>query len=299
MTDVWVLGSAAWDVVFEVDTMPEPGRHTTARPLGHRAGGSTANVARALASAGHHVRLVAEVGTDDLGTALLDELASYGVSTEYIRRHDNCTPETLVFVDADGERTIIVLDKWCGETVPVPYGALASAGAVFVGRFGDYGPDLAPALRRGAAHVVTAVPVGDADWYATVVVGSESEYPQPWLADPYRAALDRVGPGLRWAVVTRGERGADAYGPDGAVRIPPVRCAVVDATGAGDSFTAGLMHGLVRGVDVGTAGRLGAWWAARALGRPQSVPPRWAELGLGPAFGNWPVRFDGGGDTPP
>ncbi|WP_367321035.1 carbohydrate kinase family protein [Streptomyces sp. HUAS ZL42] len=292
MAEVWVLGSAAWDHVYEVDRLPAAGSTATARDLGRRAGGSTANVARGLGSAGHRVRLVAQVGADDLGAALLDELAASGVLTDHVLRHGTCTPQTLIFIDASGERSIVVLETQCGEKVPVPYEAMAAADTVYVGWFGDYGPQLLEFLRRSTALVVTAVPPANGDdWYAHVVVGSESEFPAAWLAAPYEELRRRVGPQLRWVVVTRGERGAGAYGPAGVVRIPPVVTEVADTTGAGDSFTAGLLHGLLEGEDMATAGRLGAYWAAAALPLAQSVPPGWEELGLGDAHGDWAGRL--------
>lgn len=289
MNDVWVLGSAAWDLVYEIDRVPQVGGTATARRLGRRAGGSSGNVARALASAGHRVHLVSQVGTDEPGTALLRELASWDVLTEHVLRRGPCTPETLIFVDRKGERTIVVLDKDCTEVVPVPYAAMKQAEAVYVGRYSDFEQELPQILRRLPATVVTAVPPIDdtADWFAHVVVGSSSEFPKAWLAEPYEALRDRVGTELRWTVVTNGAMGATAYGPGEEVHLPPVETLVADATGAGDSFTAGLLHGMLTVHDVRTAGQLGTYWAAMALQTMQSVPPRWEELGIGPAHGNW------------
>jgi sugar/nucleoside kinase (ribokinase family) len=293
MADVWVLGSAAWDYVYEFDHLPAAGTRTTARSLGRRPGGSSGNVARALASAGHAVHLVAQTGTDEIGDALLAELASYPVDTGYMLRYGECTPETLIFIDRAGERTILVIDKDCPKTVPVPHEAIAEADAVFVGCFADYGPRLPAILRHSRALVVTAVPPPGTveDWCADIVIGSEADFSSAWLEAPYRHLRQRVGDRLRWVVVTRGAQGAIAYGPDALVNIPAVETVVVDTTGAGDSFTAGLMQGLLQGKDIATAGALGAHWAAVALKLPQSVPPRWSKLRLGAASGDWSARL--------
>jgi sulfofructose kinase len=289
VSDVWVLGSAAWDVVYEIDQIPVAGGRATARCLGRRAGGSTGNIARALGSAGHRVRLVTQVGADDLGTALLDELTSWGVVTDSVLRYRMCTPETFIFVDKNAERTIVVLDKDCAQAVPVPYAAIADADGVFIGRYADFEPKLPEFLRQSSALVVTAVPPPKTarGWFAHIVIGSLSEYPRSWLAAPYEELHQRVGAQLRWVVVTQGHLGATAYGPDGVVRIPPFDAIVMDTTGAGDSFAAGLLHGLLQGRELATAGRLGSYWAAAALTLPQSVPPRWTELGLGDPAGDW------------
>lgn len=289
MGEVWVLGTAAWDLVYEIDRIPPPGATTNAHSLGRRAGGSSGNVARALSSTGRRVQLVTQVGTDASGTSLLEELASWGIVTDHVLRHGQCTPETLIFIDGKGERTIVVVDKDCAETVPVPYAALEEAEAVYVGRYGDFDPELPQVLERLPVMVMTAVPPIDAtgDWFAHVVVGSSSEYPPGWLEAPYEAVRRRVGAGLRWVVVTQGAAGAIAHGPSEEVALPAVDTLVADTTGAGDSFAAGLLHGLLGGHDISTAGRLGTYWAAAALQRSQSVPPRWAELGLGDASEDW------------
>jgi sulfofructose kinase len=295
MNDVWVLGSASWDRVYEIDQIPAAGGRATARCLGRRAGGSTGNVARALGSAGHRVRLVAQVGADDLGAALLEELATWGVATDSVLRYGTCTPETLIFVDERAERTIVVLDKHCAKAVPAPYAAMADADGVFIGRYADFEPQLPTVLRQSSALVVTAVPAPEdtSGWFAHLVIGSCAEYPTSWLSAPYEELRRRVGPQLQWVVVTQGKLGATAYGPASIVRIPPVDAVVRDTTGAGDSFAAGLLHGLLQGHDMGTAGRLGACWAAAALRLPQSVPPRWAQLALGSAAGDWATLLAG------
>lgn len=293
MADVWVLGSAAWDYVYEFDQVPAAGTRTKARSLGRRPGGSSGNVARALASVGHAVQLVAQTGTEGLGDALLAELASYGVDTRHMLRFGECTPETLIFIDRNGERTILVVDKDCAKIVPVPNEAVADADAVFVGSFADYGPCLPAILRQSRALVVTAVPPPDnlEGWCADIVIGSAAEFSSAWLDAPYQHLHQRVGDRLSWVVVTRGEQGASAYGADAVVTIPTVETVVVDTTGAGDSFTAGLIHGLLQGRDIATAGALGAHWAAAALKLPQSVPPRWDQLQLGAANGDWSARL--------
>src|SRR3954452_9863425 len=67
MAEVVVFGVVAADVVLRVPRIPAPGDQVNAEPLGWRIGGSSANVACGLSSAGHHVRLVGPVGSDSMG----------------------------------------------------------------------------------------------------------------------------------------------------------------------------------------------------------------------------------------
>jgi sulfofructose kinase len=286
MSNIWVLGTASWDLIYQIDQIPAAGGRATARWVGRRPGGSTGNVARALGSAGHQVHLLTWAGADDVGTALLDELASWNVATDHVLRHGSCTPQALVFVN-DAERTIVVLDQEHPELLAVPYSELDGADGVFVGNYADFEQQLPAFLRRSSALVMTAPPPKvTSDWFAHIIVGSQTEYQERWLLSPYEELRKLAGTQLQWVVVTQGELGATAYGPTAVLKIVPVKAKVRDTTGAGDSFTAGLLHALLQGHELATAGRLAAYWAAAALQLSQSVPPRWAELGLGDPS-NW------------
>ncbi|HWJ36366.1 MAG TPA: carbohydrate kinase family protein [Steroidobacteraceae bacterium] len=57
-------------------------------------------------------------------------------------------------------------------------------------------------------------------------------------------------------IVTRGAEGSMIYTKEGALPVPPVTPrAVVDPTGCGDAFRAGLIHGLLHDLDWQTTGR--------------------------------------------
>jgi adenosine kinase len=60
-------------------------------------------------------------------------------------------------------------------------------------------------------------------------------------------------------IVTRGADGSVIHTPAGTIAIPAARPqAVVDPTGCGDAYRAGLMHGLSRGLDWPVTGRIAA-----------------------------------------
>ena len=60
-------------------------------------------------------------------------------------------------------------------------------------------------------------------------------------------------------IVTRGGRGSDIYLGGAVMHIPAARTSrIVDPTGCGDAYRAGLLYGLANGLDWETTGRLGA-----------------------------------------
>jgi adenosine kinase len=58
-------------------------------------------------------------------------------------------------------------------------------------------------------------------------------------------------------IVTLGSQGSTIHTRDGAITIPcATPTAVVDPTGCGDAYRAGLLHGLLHGLDWETTGRI-------------------------------------------
>ena len=96
-------------------------------------------------------------------------------------------------------------------------------------------------------------------------VGSETQYHDVTSAGMFAAVRAVSGDRLQWVVVTRGREGADAYAASSGVHVDAVAADQVDATGAGDAFTVGLLHGLLQGDDMVTALQLGAAWGAAKL----------------------------------
>ncbi len=67
-------------------------------------------------------------------------------------------------------------------------------------------------------------------------------------------------------IITKGEHGSTIYTADAQIDIPAIATdAVLDPTGAGDAYRAGLMAGLVNGLSLADAGRLGTLTATYAV----------------------------------
>ena len=278
MAEVVVFGVVAADVVLRVHRVPAPGDHVNAEALGWRIGGSSANVACGLSTAGHHVRLIGPVGRDSMGDHLLAELQQRGVDTEYTFRADAASPRTLILLDDTGERTIIAMDSGAESSfLPERGPDMSSVDCVYIEGYTRYPAGTAAAAE--SALLVTSPPVsGATTWPATVVVGSETQYSDATSAGVFEAVRSVSGERLKWVVVTRGSEGADAYAASSEVHVDAVAADQIDATGAGDAFTVGLLHGLLRGDDMVTALQVGAAWGAATVTQLRSIPVPWEEL---------------------
>ncbi|MGY1616276.1 carbohydrate kinase family protein [Geodermatophilus sp. SYSU D00691] len=287
MRPVLVVGDLATDVVAVLDGDPAPGSDRPA-VIRTRGGGAGANVAVHLARVGVPVRFAGCVGDDPAGVALARELAAAGV--EPLLRTVPGTPTgTIVsLVEPDGQRSMLAdrganLALRPGDVPPLPAGGhLHLSGYTLL----DDRPRAA-----GLAALAAAVEAG-----ATVSVDPASTGPlrrygvDRWLADTAGATL--VLPNAEEALLLTGcgdvadaaralagrhRCAAVSLGADGAlwasgvqvVHRPAHPAAVVDTTGAGDAFAAGLLSVWLADPegDPATALDAGLALAARVVGR--------------------------------
>jgi 5-dehydro-2-deoxygluconokinase len=121
----------------------------------------------------------------------------------------------------------------------------------------DYRPMFWSSPKAYAAAVVDVLPRAD------IVLGNEDEVRAATGIEDARqgiAALRASGP--RVLILKRGGEGAVLFDGDRVLEIAPVRMEVVNGLGAGDAFLAAVAHGVLRGIDLGTAVRRANWAGA-------------------------------------
>jgi ribokinase len=203
------------------------------------------------------------LGDDERGAWSRRRLAELGVRVEAATR-DEPTRRGVVFVDANGERTITTLGQRLEPTTAdrLPWNELEGVDAVYF-TAGDAG-----ALRaaRGARTLVATSRIADllarADVPLDAVVGSAADPAEAFdpdaLADPPALIVRTEG--------RRGGRYETAHGRSGRYEAVAPPGPVVDTYGAGDSFAAGLTFALGSGMEteqaLSLAARCGAWCAA-------------------------------------
>lgn len=77
---------------------------------------------------------------------------------------------------------------------------------------------------------------------------------------------------LKAVAVTRGARVAVLYCLDGFYLVAGMKVTIADTIGAGDSFTAALVMGLINGVENATIIKLASRLAVYVCGRPGATP---------------------------
>lgn len=287
---VVVVGDVMTDVVAVLASPLLHGGDTPARVLS-RGGGSAANTAAWLAVSGVPVTLVARVGADAAGDAALAELGAHGVALHAARDPARPTGTCLVLVHPGGERSMLA-DRGANDALePADLPSLAGAHLHLSG-YTLLAPGsraaglaaLASARSAGTTVSVDATGAGPltaarAAAFLDAVAGVDllllSEAAAAVVDSAHGAALRRVGAVVR----TLGPGGATwtrSAAGSAPVHRPAEAAAVVDTTGAGDAFTAGLLSAWLAGAAPGDAlaagNRLGALAVTRVGARPR--PPR-------------------------
>ncbi|MFD1784480.1 PfkB family carbohydrate kinase [Phenylobacterium terrae] len=267
-----VIGAVALDRPVRLAGPLKPGARLAAASLGDalegRLGGGGAAAAVALRAAGCEVALVSVIAGDADGDHALELVARSGADLRLVVRRPGESRTTLILIDPDGERTIIGLGARPAALPPLPPPDAAFDGVLV--RSPYPGAEAWAAAARGPVVVHWPAPTypGPAD----VVVASADDLAPEVLADPWRAAAAQVGERLEWMVVTRGGDGAIAFGRQRHVRARAPAAEVVDSTGAGDVFAAGLLAALAGGAPIEKALATACTWGAATVALDSSAP---------------------------
>ena len=291
--DVLVIGESLIDVVRAADG-------TTTEHVG----GSAANVAVALARLGRSVRFATSFADDPHGRMVAEHLERAGVRLTNNPHSIARTSSAIATLGSDGAASYEFDLDWVLDPPPVEampaavhvcsLGAVLAPGAEVVHAVASRlhgntlvsydvnarpvvtgtGPDLVERVER-LASVSDLVKASDEDLAAL--------YPDLALPDAARGLLER-GPAA--VVVTRGEQGAAWFARSGLVEVPATPVQVADTIGAGDTFSAALLDGVLGRGDLAeldeTAIREVLDRAVRAaavtVSRPGADPPYASEL---------------------
>ena len=248
-----VIGEALIDIVREA-----AGAHV------EHVGGSPCNVAVGLARLDHKVRLATTLGHDERGQRIADHLRRRRVKVTKSSFTEQPTSVAQVTFDEDQNASYEFDLSWhlapvkVGKrTTHIHAGSLATVlepGAtrcrsVLAEKQPTATVSYDPNIRAGIMGDLDEVRAGVEDLLAVVdVLTASSEalgllYPGRAVEEVIDEWIDR-GPAL--VVITRGADGVTYRTRTGAPASMPTRAtAVVDTVGAGDSFMAGLISGLL------------------------------------------------------
>lgn len=280
------------DVLAQLDRPLAIGSDTPA-PVRLRHGGAAANTAVWLASFGAPAAFLGRVGGDAFGSEFRDALAERGVLDAVTVDPGQPTGVCIVLVDGTGERTMIpspgANSMLSVDAVPAELISTAS-------RLHVSGYALLHGAREAAVHAISlaaaaGVPVSidvasaapiraagvelflDGIPEDVLLIANEAEAEVlTGIGEPAHAAGELAGR-YRTVVVKCGPAGAVAVAQHGEVQVIPAEPAtVLDSTGAGDAFAAGVLAGLSGDASLFDAVSMGNRAGARAIAQIGAWP---------------------------
>ncbi|TAG10252.1 MAG: 5-dehydro-2-deoxygluconokinase, partial [Rhodobacterales bacterium] len=300
-----VIGRAGMDLYADPPgaRIEEATRFTTAL------GGSSANIAVALARQGCRAALVTRVSDDAVGRFCLAQLDAYGINRSHVRAVAGEARNSLAVVETRIEdcQSVIYRNNAADFTMTTEdvegvdytaFSALITTGTVLAAEPSrsaafrafdlaraaglplifdvDYRPYSWPSAAEAAEVYSRAAALCD------IIVGNDVEF--GFMAAQFDQGLAKarslIGAGAQAVVYKRGEKGAVTFTRDAefATGIYPTHA--LKPTGAGDSFLGAFIAALASGLPVRTAVLRGSAAAAMVVARVACAPamPTSAEL---------------------
>jgi sugar/nucleoside kinase (ribokinase family) len=278
MHEVTCLGIIVADVIAKtVNTLPEEGKLDLIDQLELHLGGCASNAAVDLEKIGIKTAVIGKVGDDGFGSFVINEMKSQNVNVEGIKvSKASKTSASIVSVHSNGERSFLhhiganadfVIDD-INYAIILKSKVLFIAGALLMPRFDGIASAEVLKIAQGANKIT----VMDTAWDST---GKWMQNIKPCLqyidyfipsleeaemisgkSEPEDIADVFLEAGVKTAVIKLGSKGCyiknkshEQYNIEAFLGIK-----AVDTTGAGDSFAAGFITGILRGWDLPACG---------------------------------------------
>ena len=263
LAPVLVVGEVNVDIVLSgMASPPVLGSEVLAEEVRMVLGSASAIFASGIARLGHPVGFVSKTGDDDFGRFCRDELRNAGISTDRLLLSLRPTGATIV-LSARGDRALVT---HLGAIADLGYGDLPAN--LFDGfrhlHLTSYflqerlRPDFPRLIREAKAAGLTvsfdpnsdpsqgwSPEIWDVIRPVDIVFINEQEAQALTGTSKTPEAISILTERTACTVVKQGREGATAVRGAEKIHLEAFRVNVVDTTGAGDSFAAGFVHGML------------------------------------------------------
>ena len=271
------------------------------------AGGSAANTMVGIAGLGVRAGYIGKIGRDGVGTRLAEGYRDAGVQFETTpTKSGTASARCMIAVTPDGQRS---MSTFLGANsdfgiADISKAQIARAKTIYLeGYLFDSDDQKAAYIRAAEIAQATGAQVSLtlsdsfcvgrhrdgfrqlAEHQTDILFANEDELLALFETDRLDTALDALS-GMRPVVcVTRGEKGSIIQTKDRRHHVPAAPITkVVDTTGAGDQYAAGVLAGRAMGMDWADAGYLGSLAAAEVIqhygARPETPIHKIAAYGV-------------------
>lgn len=273
MIECVIFGGLLLDKYYEVETLPERGQDGFITNDFDCVGGCSVNMAATFNNLGGNAHIVSYVGCDEAGTTIIKYIKEKEFSTRYICQKEGSTGYSMVFLEPDGERTFltkagleldftreIIEDQLAGIqfAAVTGYFLLHSSAEIIIEALEEFHAaggtilfDPSPMVQAIEEEIRQRVVN-----ISTIVTPNNSEFAwiESFITDKHTVVLKK------------GAKGGTVYHKGTSFDYEAEKVPVVDTTGAGDSFAAGLLYGIADGRGIKKAITLAVRCAAITVG---------------------------------
>jgi ribokinase len=293
---ILVIGSSNMDYVIKMPRMPVIGETVMGESIEKLPGGKGANQAYACGRLGGDAIFLSAVGDDELGRNIIANMDAVGVDASKIRiMKDAPTGTAFIYVNAQGNNSIVVIagaNAGCDREYIQSQSALIHGSDIILAQMeipsdGVYYA-MSEARRLGKITVLNPAPAPDSipdNIYRCLdfITPNETELhkltgcPVDTMEDVEKACCVLLKKGVKNVLVTLGAKGAMFVSPGAAQLFEPPEIKAVDATAAGDTFSAAFAVELAGGSGCCEAIRfanLASAITVSRMGAQASIPSR-------------------------
>lgn len=283
--EILLFGDINIDTVWPVSEFPTPGRDAYAKSVSVGIGGAAVNTAIVLDKLGQRTGLLACVGKDIWAEKAAETLSATRINQAYIKvKPDRTTGLIFLIVTPDGERTMYSCRgaNVQFEAADVEEEAIKKAALLYISGYALVESPQKDAAWRAVElankyHIPICLDTGlDPAIHnpkdlcrlipelAICVTGLKETAELFGLSIPEEAAEHLLSLGVKLAAIKLGEKGSYVATGNENYKCPAFQVKAVDTTGAGDSYTAGLIYGWSNGMSLRSAALTGSLLGALA-----------------------------------
>ena len=256
-TRIFAIGETVFDIIFK-----------NGKPVSSTPGGSMLNAAVSLGRLGLDVHFISEYGKDTVGNLVDDFLRSNGVSTGYACRYDGFTTSlALAFLDENNNAEYSFYKRYPTNRLNVAFPELTGNDILIYGSFYGIEPAIYARLKPflELAHEKNALVIYDPNFrkahlpdmdiyrpvmmenfaHADIVKGSDEDFELIFGARTAGEAWKHLNGLCDMLIYTANRNNVELFTSvvHDSYPVPPLT--PVSTIGAGDTFNAGLIYGLI------------------------------------------------------
>ncbi|WP_297469906.1 ADP-dependent ribose-1-phosphate kinase [Thermococcus sp.] len=273
MFDVIGMGNLNYDIIFILDRFPEFHEKVVSREAHFGLGGAAGNTISWLATFGLRTGFIGAVGRDEIGEAHLRYFKNLGVDTSGIDVVDVPSGVAVAMVHGDDKRIV----KHLGANALRRFKPEYAKNARLL-HLSSNPPELIEEAVRFANEngILVSVDIGEATLPRDVegmidyLLMNEDEYRRKY------GSLDTSLSNAKNLIITLNGGGAIVREGNETFEIRGLSAKVIDSTGAGDSFDAGVIYGILNGWSLRDSAKLGmllAYLTVQKVGARSAIVP--------------------------